>query len=358
MSTNNLNTVHQQWASRPDDQRFLSLADLEASVAGRTRTSKVELSDSRKMELHAGDDNALVIVTPEGTKFLTNWTFGQLCASAKVPAGYCRTLPAELAELNVNYGLQSTDRMENLLLVNNSDTPELRAITSTTYGRIWDLDVVHTVQKVNEACGDRWVIPSATYAATDPKRATTLYASDRDVFIFLCDPKNPVMVRGEELLRGFYVWNSEVGSATFGLAQFLYRRCCDNRIIWGVEQFSELKIKHSSGAPERFLREGAPMLREYAEASTRAIEDKVRRTQDFQLGKNKEEVGDFLKKFGLTSAMSTSVIDMAQAQEGGFRSAWEIAQGITAKARSLVHTDARVDMERMAGKLLDKVLGK
>lgn len=351
-----LYAVHKNWASRPDDQRFLTLEDLEASVAARTEIAKTEIVDSRRMELASGSDNALVLVTPQGPKFLTHWTFGQLCSATKCPASFLRDLPAEKTQDLINYRLQTVDRTENLMLYNaDESSPEARAITSTTYGRIWDLPIVQAVRAVNAACGDRWVIPSATYGATDPKRATTLYASDRDIFIFLCDQHNPVTIRGEELLRGFYVSNSEVGAATFVLAQFLYRKCCDNRIIWGAENITELKIKHTSGAPERFRLEGAKMLRDYAESSTKQLEEKVTKAQNFQLGKNQDEVKDFLTKFGLTASMSSSVIEMAKGEEGSFTSAWDIANGLTAKARSIAHTDARVDMERMAGKLLDKV---
>ena len=57
------------------------------------------------------------------------------------------------------------------------------------------------------------------------------------------DPKNPVEVNGEQLFRGFYTWNSEVGSAVFGLTTFLYRYVCDNRIIWGATDVKELRIR-------------------------------------------------------------------------------------------------------------------
>ena len=348
--------VHDQWAKRPDDQRYLTLEALDDFVNARTAVSKVAISDTKKLELHAASDNSLVLVSPEGPNFMTNWSFGQLASAVKTPASYLRTLPAELVEINMNYGLQAADRIENMLYW-DEEAREMRAVTGPTYGRIYNKQVTRAILDVNDACGGRWKVPSATYDATNPLRATTLYASDRDMFVFLCDETNPVIVNGEKLLRGFYAWNSEVGAATFGLAQFLYRTCCDNRMLWGVEQFSEFRIKHTSGAPERFLQEGAAMLKEYAESSTQQLEAKIRRAQNFQLGKNKEEVQEFLKKFGMTSGQTNGAIEMAQMEEGGFTSAWQIAQGITAKARGLVHTDARIALERIAGNLLTKVVG-
>ena len=56
------------------------------------------------------------------------------------------------------------------------------------------------------------------------KDTTTLYASDRDVFLFLVDDTHPIeagrLPNGDPDLyfRGFYCWNSEVGSKTLGIA--------------------------------------------------------------------------------------------------------------------------------------------
>ncbi len=62
------------------------------------------------------------------------------------------------------------------------------------------------------------------------KDTTTLYASDRDVFLFLVDDAHPIeagrLPNGDPDLffRGFYAWNSEVGSKTLGIAFLLSPR--------------------------------------------------------------------------------------------------------------------------------------
>src|SRR5262249_50161769 len=193
-------------------------------------------------------------------------------------ASYLRKLPAELAAINVQWGLENNPvRDDALVLAQSNGSNHLRAMTSTSYGRIWDHQVVEAVERVN---GDgRWQVPAASYATTNPRRATTLYASDRDVVLFLVDPKNPVEVGGEQLFRGFYTWNSEVGSATFGLCTFLYRYVCDNRIIWGATDVRELRIRHTGGAPERFAYEGARYLRRYADEATAKLADGIKAAQ-------------------------------------------------------------------------------
>ena len=105
------------------------------------------------------------------------------------------------------------------------------------HGRIWDEDVVRTVIAINDG---RWVVPGkvagggmADMYTEVTKQSTTLYASDRDVWMFLVDEQHPVEIDGEAYFRGFIVSNSEVGNATFTVKTFLLKQVCMNRIIWG-----------------------------------------------------------------------------------------------------------------------------
>ncbi len=127
----------------------------------------------------------------------------------------------------------------------------------------------------------RWKVPGVLDWSTGiynprvdiTKDSTTLYASDRDVFLFLVDDLNPieagVLPDGSPDLyfRGFYCWNSEVGAKTLGIASFYLRAVCQNRNLWGVEDFQEIKIRHSKYAASRFAHQAAPALTRFAESS-------------------------------------------------------------------------------------------
>lgn len=359
--SNNIFAASEQWASRPDDQRFLSLADLRASVEQRKSeswTATPRVSDLRthiengQLELEVFDPTigARRLLTP------THWGFNQLAQHANAPASYLRRLPRELAAINLQYGLERDNlRSDTLVLAQSNGHNQLRALTSQSYGRIWDLEVVQAVERVNQ--DGRWQIPAASYATSNPKRATTLYASDRDVFIFLVDPSNPIEVGDEKLFRGFYTWNSEVGAGTFGLTTFLYRYVCDNRIIWGATDVRELRIRHTGGAPERFAYEGAKYLAEYANESTREVAATIKAAQAFEIPKaaEKDGVSNWLKQRGFTDALAKSAVAAAVAEEGQARNLWDIVNGITAHARTIPNTDARVSVETQAGKLLNLV---
>jgi len=365
--TTNITRASQEWRTRPDDQRYTSLEELAESVGRRKQESWT----------NTGTPSALRILPTEGEKIgvqvlnkttgqeqilaPTNWAFQTLCTYAQSPAGYLTQLPAELAAINLQWNLEHRAVRDNVLtLAQSNGDHKLRAMTSTTYGRIWDLDVVKSVQRVNE--DGRWQIPAASYKAQNPKRATTLYASDRDVFLFLVDPEHPIEVNGETLFRGFYVWNSEVGAATFGLTTFLYRYVCDNRIIWGATNVQELKIRHTGGAPERFRYEGARYLRRYSEESAQVLTEQITKAQAYELpasdraqDKKSDGWGSWLKSRGFTDALAKNTVAAAQAEEGEARSLWNIVQGVTAYARTIPFTNERVKVESLAGKLMQTV---
>jgi hypothetical protein len=93
---------------------------------------------------------------------------------------------------------------------------------------------------------------------------TTLYASDRDVFVFLVDDTHPIEAgrlpggSPDLYFRGFYCWNSLVGSKTLGMASFYLRAVCQIRNLWGVEDFEEIVIRHSKYVAARFAHEATP----------------------------------------------------------------------------------------------------
>ena len=359
----NVMTASREWATRPDDQRFLSLEDLKASVDSRKAESWTLVTPVKDMRMQLGVEGGLALNAYDQTHgerrdlVPSNWAFSQLAQYANAPAAYLRKLPDQLAAINLQWGLENNPiREDSLILGQTNGHNNLRAMTSTTYGRIWDSQVVEAVQKVNP--DNRWQVPASSYTTLNPKRATTLYASDRDVFIFLVDPNNEIDVGGEKLYRGFYTWNSEVGSATFGLTTFLYRYICDNRIIWGATNVNELKIRHTGGAPQRFAYEGSRYLERYAEESAEGVVAGIKKAQAFELPKDETEGKDgdgwnaWLLKRGFTKAQAANAVTTAKAEEGEARSLWDVINGLTANALQIPHTNDRVDLETKAGALM------
>lgn len=247
----------------------------------------------------------------------------------------------------------------------DSDVNTLQAVTSTTYSRIWDADCVLAVERLVEKSGGKFNNPPA-YASRRMGDASKgieragLYASDRDVFMFMIDGGS-LLEGGDraQLHRGFFCWNSEVGSRVFGLTTFLFNAVCGNHIIWGMQDVNELTIRHTKNGPTRFDVEAAPLLLSYANASALPEQQAIKRAIEYivvpqdQQKEQFEVVNSFVNRHAkFTKAAVRSAIDFAKAEEGDCRTLWHVVQGLTAYARGFDFIDARVDLETRAGSLL------
>jgi len=367
--------VSSEWFSRPDDERYLSLSELYASVkcrAERSRTRTVE-SAAIRVEAHRDDPENLALVLPDADAPVapTHWSFGQLASLVSAPAAYLRQLPAPLAGINLQYGL-TTHRAEQIKTLETEDgRTELRAVTGPDYGRIYDHELVAAVQKIaGNGIGDtRWKVPGTldwSSGVYNPmiditKDTTTLYASDRDVFLFLVDDMNPIEAgklpdgSPDLYFRGFYCWNSEVGAKALGIASFYLRAVCQNRNLWGVEDFQEISIRHSKYAANRFAHEAAPALTRFADSSPRPFIEGIRAARERIVAHNDDDRTDFLRKRGFSKAETARIVETVLVEEGRPpESVFDFVQGITAVARSKPQQDARLDMEGKAKKLLER----
>ena len=367
--------VSSEWFSRPDDEKYLSLSDLYASVKGRAERSKTRTVESAaiRVEAHRDDPEKLALVLPDAEAPVapTHWSFGQLASLVSAPAAYLRQLPAPLAGINLQYGL-TNHRAEQVKTLETEDgRTELRAVTGPDYGRIYDHELVAAVQRIaGDGVGNtRWKIPGVLDWSTGvynpmvdvTKDSTTLYASDRDVFLFLVDDMNPIEAgtlpdgSPDLFFRGFYCWNSEVGAKALGIASFYLRAVCQNRNLWGVEDFQEISIRHSKYAANRFAHEAAPALANFAESSPQPFIQGIRAARERIVARSDEDRTDFLRKRGFSKAETGRIVETVLAEEGRPpESVFDFVQGITAVARSKPQQDARLAMETRAKTILER----
>ncbi|MET3355544.1 UNVERIFIED_ORG: hypothetical protein ABID33_003466 [Xanthobacter viscosus] len=367
--------VSSEWFSRPDDERYLSLSDLFAAVSRRTERSRTRTVESAAIRVEASREDAerLSLMLPGSDAPLapTHWSFGQLASLVGAPAAYLRQLPAPLAGINLQYGLTS-HRAEQVKTFEIEDGRiELRAVTGAEYGRIYDHELVAAVQRIaGNGTGDtRWKVPGVLDWSTGlynpsvdiTRDTTTLYASDRDVFLFLVDDLNPIEAgrlpdgSPDLFFRGFYCWNSEVGAKTLGIASFYLRAVCQNRNLWGVEDFEEITIRHSKYAASRFAHEAEPALTRFANSSPLPFVNGIKAAREKIVARSDEDRSDFLRKRGFSKAETSKIIETVLAEEGRKpESVFDFVQGITAVARDKPHQDARLDLEARAKKLLDR----
>ena len=172
---------------------------------------------------------------------------------------------------------------------------------------------------------------------------TTLFAGDRDMFVFLADEKNRIELPGRrdrqtgQLARGFFVSNSEVGAGTLRVKTFLFDYVCQNRIVWGAHELEEIAIRHTASAPDRFVEEVAPALLAYSQAAAGSVERVLASAQRSKVDK----VEEFLaKRFGPKVGQRVAAAHVAE--EGRpIETVWDVVTGATAYAKSIPWTDRK-----------------
>lgn len=357
-----------QWMSRPNEERFTSLPEMLDSASAYRAASVTRTIANRDLKAAPVEDDtkALAIMSNGVPSLPSHHAFGQMANLIGAPAGYLRTLPSPIVADLLNYGLLNQRGVQEIgTLTHNpeGEVPQLMAATGPNYGRVWNDTIIEALIKRfgDGVTGDFTVPGEFGKAVKVTKDNTTLYRSDRDMFVFLADEKHRIEVpnrrNGEpgSLARGFFVWNSEVGAASLGIGTFLFDFVCSNRIVWGAKEYAEFRIRHTSGAPHRWLEEAAPALEAYAQSSTKSITDAIAAAQSRKIASDEEELDKFLKsRFTSTQATAIKLAHIHE-EDRPIETMWDAVTATTAYARGIQYQDSRVNIEKAGGRLLDLV---
>lgn len=384
----NLYAASNQWANRPDDERFSSLEEMydqTKSYATQARELEVPFSTLR---VEAVDSNLQVTSRAGVPATFTHYAFDQLCTRVKAPASYLRELPPTLAAQNINYGLarRGDDGNSASLLFHQNGGLTLRALTTSAYERIWNWEIVEFLMRIRDEQG--WRVPPARpvhQGQPGSRRATEadvlksrssalsvevgdwiapagLYASDHDMFAFMVNEEIRVDDGSAEgLMRGFFIRQSEVGECSVWVTGFKMRTVCGNHIVWGVTDLLELKIKHVGEARKAVGRDVPGALLKYAQASVGLEQEQVNKARTLQLGTSKELVIEGVQKFKIPELSKKKISDaydlaeMHVDQDGSPRTVWGIVNGFTRLSQQTTHADERNSLDRAAGKIMKAV---
>lgn len=358
----NSHSANEQWRTRPSDERFTSLPELHARTSHVMAHSSARVVPSKALSADI-ENGALVVKGPSGKPAIpTNWAFSQLAQRAGAPAGYLRDLPNELVVDCLNYGLHVARPVEDIgvLLYQNGGPAELHAVTGPNYGRVWN---ARCSEALIEAFGDgrtgAFRVPGE-FGKQVPitKENTTLYASDRDMVVFLADEDKSLEVlnrrdgQNGRLSTGIAFGNSDVGAGRIWIAYFLFDHFCCNRIIHGMQDLEEYSIRHTASAPHRFLSEVVPMLKEVAASTATLKQAQIVAAQNAKV----DDLSKFLGNRKFTRSQISGIRAAYKTDEGvellDDCSVWDAVVATTAYARGLQYQDARIDIERAAGKML------
>ena len=387
----NLVAASRQWASRPADQRFWTLAELHERTKQYAQESKVKTLALSACHVADTEDGDLRLVGPQGgAAQFQHYSFGQMSGLCAAPASYLRGLPAPLAASNLNHGL-SRMKGEQILMFHQNGGLHLRCVTSDQYERIWNYEIAETALALEAdgwrtpparspqlgpgECQDlsRGLIPTRVATEADVLRVSAhpqlgikvgdtiapsgLYASDHDCFIFQINEERPIEVDREVMYRGVFWSNSEVGSAKIRATLFLYDSVCGNHIVWGAKVVADVAFRHT-GQVRRMFQQATYDIQ--ARSDKPALEDinRIKAAKGHLLGASGEGVIEtvFRKQVGLSRRECEEAYVIAERHEGDHgknpRSAWGFAAGVTRLSQGQVYADTRDRMDRSAGKVL------
>ncbi len=114
-------------------------------------------------------------------------------------------MPSALAADCINYGLQVSRDVEDIgvLLYKNGGPAEMRAVTGPAYGRVWNSTIANAlVDRFGDGLTGDFKVPGEFGKdVIVTKDNTTLYASDRDMFVFLADEKHRIELPNRQIGR-------------------------------------------------------------------------------------------------------------------------------------------------------------
>ena len=379
-----ITTAFKEWATRPAEERFRSLGDMQTALLERKqRSAETGLLPITEMEVLPIAEQGLAISNKQGAALLNNYSLGQLAQGIGAPAGYLRTLPAHLAAACINEGLPRYPERERSLLVTESEQGNVcRAITSDQYSRYWDCDVVTDLLNTLEA--DGWRVPPARpypgCPAEDIWQATAedilpgdagnlsirigdtcgpagLYGSDRDMFALLVNQDRAIDTPSGAMYRALILRNSEVGAASYNVECILYSMVCGNHILWSAESIANIRLVHRGSANSTRLN-GRAFLAGTIAAAEQASADNDQQLIN-QAAETKLDINQVTSATGLPKAVvqAGQVMQEQFPQDHGDRAgtAWGWVQGLTRASQQSKYMADRTAIDTAAAKLLTKL---
>ncbi|MAQ18785.1 MAG: hypothetical protein CMN30_28810 [Sandaracinus sp.] len=286
---------------------------------------------------------------PSGPYTLRELAFSQLCQRIGAPPPYLKELPAKLQMANMNWGMASSDASALLRLAGN----EVRAVVSERYATLDDQTVLSMVADTLDRAG---------YGSDAMVRSVS---TGLHTVLRVTLPGEGMAVKvGDVIEHGIDIANSEVGLRSVQVTPITHRLICTNGMrAWRSE--ATMRMRHI-GDPDRLaeqLRDAIPVA--FAEA--RGDLDRWRVAVDRLVDSALEEV-ESLRGLGLSRSdvravgqelaaslpalpSSSSAESVVEALRGATTTAFDVANAITATARSKP-VAARLTMEEAGHRYL------
>jgi hypothetical protein len=385
-----LMTASNQWASRPDDERYWDLNSLYlASLAQHQNRQRIEAPPER-LRFHATTDRGLLLDIPgHDNQVFTDWSFRQISSKLGAPAEYLQSLPAEKAADLLNFHLSVEDNRRHFAkeCVAHVSLGRVECLVSNKYGYIPNHKIIEGLQGL-ESRG--WVVPPARpngktaanrlrrvtkedlarwkkaaigwgLGEGDPIAPSGLYLGDRNMFCFMVKGGGEIEVgTGQVLQRGAFFRNTEVGDGSCEIVMFAYDHVCSNHIVWDVKDIKEISIRHlGKQAETRAIEAVAQDLDLWIQNGTREMVRTIEMAKTVELGKNALEVTESIFKNRRVKIPHKDLIaayHLAASRDGDRvnpRSVWGMVTGVTRLSQEVYgNADRRTQLDAQIPALL------
>jgi hypothetical protein len=358
--------AQEQYFNRPDDERFASLEALHEFCSAEDRDSQ---------EMQPGPARSVTVENVGGGLTvggctLTNWSFNQAANRAGFGGGQatklCEWGRADLAAECLNTGFSNAEQSKQVIPyvragnAQSGGRPILRALTSERYTRVLNSALTAGLLRLGES---GWCVPPAW-----GDKPSGLYASDRDLWVYMIDDENRSIVKdpeaqnraGEDLGRGFFLWNSEVGARSFGLLCFWFNWTCGNHMVMGARYVREIRIRHVGHIRARIQSAMRTTAQLAGDTTQRTAElDRIKASMTERLSSTDDKLPKVLQGLtGLGPKTVDAAIERSWAEGSNPHFAWGAVQGITALARDEQHGDRANELRMSARVLLDGDRGR
>lgn len=235
---------------------FKNAHNIDGAIRGATEERKnniiINIDDVKDLKI-IYDANRVMVSRGKAPMATTFHSFGQLCQLTQSPTGFMREL-GPLAVDVLAQRLTPGDKAQFIVYKVNANEGILRGITSQTYGRIWTLNILRSIEQQLQA--------SSQY---------TLYFNLRqseraDTHIEIVDNTSREVqgISGKLVYRARLIRNSETGGRSASIDDLLVTETGQRFIIEGVE--ANRTYRHTMNALQRFqlglnesmMRFGAP----------------------------------------------------------------------------------------------------
>jgi hypothetical protein len=334
-----LTNAHNELFKRNPDEHFSSFEKLFDVCKNDKELSLEQWASPCDVKPVALDGELCLELPNKEPLHMNHWSFGQLCTLSGVNKGTLNKLSVETAKQALVETMPGGAKPLQVFGKNE----HLRSIHGTSYGRLYDADLLELVREY----ANEFRPPPTADGGT-----AGLYRGPEDMFVFLINSACWVEIGKELFAPGLFLWNSEVGRRTVGVSTFYWQAVCQNHIVWNSTDVTEFCRKHTANVGEAF-EDIRRILDDFAQQRANRKDgfmDAVERAMQAKLPAEAEKVISLLRKQGIPQHLAKEATGMAMKK--GAVTLWNIVDALTQLAGKIPNAGERTQIDQQAGQLL------